>query len=216
MEGDVALCHDWKEESSVAVRIRIILCGSGSLFSLWCGSGSDLSLWYSSGSGSCSSSKWHEPATTGLPTLDASICERPRPSIFSLYSSWILTLMRIRVLLSMRSDSDPYRSGSATLGTLGVRRVNFSGFPLVLLGEGVHTSTIRAQYCDGTSNIIYCRFRTAPSAPAADLSFQKRNEEVDLSLLAKKRGDFLLPSANILTSNRTVLFFGIQFEIRIF
>ncbi len=115
-------------------------------------------------------------------------CERPRPSIFSLCSSWIFTLMRIRILLSMGSDSDPYRSGSATLGTLGMRRVNFSGFPLVLLGEGVHTYTIRTQYCEGTRNIIYFRFRTAPSAPAADLSFQKRNEEVDLPLFAKKKG----------------------------
>ncbi len=36
--------------------------------------------------------------------------------------------------------------------------------------------------------LFICRFRTAPSAPAADLSFQKRNEEVDLPLLAKKEG----------------------------
>jgi hypothetical protein len=47
--------------------------------------------------------------------------------------------------------------------------------------------------------LFICRFRTAPSAPAADLSFQKRNEEVDLSLLVKKRGDFTLTLANILT-----------------
>ncbi len=74
-------------------------------FSLWCWSGSDLiTLMRRIRSGSCSSLKWCESATTGLQTLHFEQlrlhCERPRPSMapfLSFHRSWMFTLIRIRI-----------------------------------------------------------------------------------------------------------------------
>ncbi len=77
-------------------------CGSGSritlllLMQIRIRIQSDFSL--KCGSGSCSYTKWCESANTGLTTLQDSILSL-HDSILSLWSSWILTSMRIRIQL---------------------------------------------------------------------------------------------------------------------
>ncbi len=100
----------WLRITSMRIRVLLFtLSGSGVSFSLQCGSGSR----------SCSSSKWWESATTGtgLYTLDSwgrAIFWASRPplwastalqcSVLSLWSIWVLVLMRTRIQLftSMR------------------------------------------------------------------------------------------------------------------
>ncbi len=76
------------------------------LFTLMPGSGFNFPLWCEIGS--CSSSKWCKSATTGVQTLHDSIwslrasivsfqCSWSNGYILSLYGSWILTLMQIRI-----------------------------------------------------------------------------------------------------------------------
>ncbi len=194
--GDVALCHDWKGESSVAVPIRITFMRIWILlFTLM-----QIHIRLSTLMRYRIRIRILIEVTQIIDHWSADpprfLCKRPRPSIFSLYSSWILNSGSCFpwALIRTHIDPDPQLWGHWR------EEGELLWFPSCAdRGRGCIHVLLEPNIVKGTSNIIYCRCRTAPSAPAADLSFQKRNEEVDLSLLVKKRRDFLPTLANILT-----------------
>jgi hypothetical protein len=97
-------------------------------------------LWFWPGSGSCSSSKWCKSVTTSPQTLHGSVsslhCEAPWHSMalfFSLYSFWILTLMRIRLPKMLRIHAQPNPDPQAYYFCVALRELCPIGYSICVL-----------------------------------------------------------------------------------